>query len=290
MSGELVLGGSGLLGAALLAAAARDGVRAVGTSYSQSVPGLRQVNIQDQAQLRRLFEGVRPEVVYAPVANPNVEAIERDPSTRNLNVEAILQAAHLAQKLGARFVFYSSDYVFDGVNGPYRETDLPAPINEYGRQKLEVEKALETMSDCLVLRVTVVFGWQRQPKNFAQRTVMTLREGKPLVVPNDQLGSPSYAPNVAEASRELALNGRRGLYHLAGVDVISRYDFARALARGFGLPADLISPAKTSELGQLARRPLQAGMHVDKATRHLDRVRLLGHEQAIQRMRKEEPT
>jgi len=162
----------------------------------------------------------------------------------------------------ARFVYFSTDYVFDGRGGPYAEDDPPNPLSVYGRAKEEAERTLtEALGEAqLTVRTTWVFGPERQGKNFAYQLAKTLGAGRPLVCPSDQVSNPSYGPDVARAVIALTEEGRSGLVHVAGPDRIDRVRFARSLANAFGLDAGLIEARTTAELGQPAARPLDGGL------------------------------
>ena len=238
-------------------------MRVVGTGFHQPLPGLRQLDVTDAEALWSFVKTTRPATIFLPAANPNVDLCETDPaSTRIINVESVGRVAELAAELNARVVFYSSDYVFDGKSGPYAETDLPNPICEYGRQKLEAEELLRSIlpENHLILRVTVVYGWEQNGKNFLARMVRTLREGRTMRVPNDQIGTPTLVDDIADASWTLAGLGANGTMHLAGPDLVDRFSFARQAAQVFGLDPELLRPVTTPELKQIAPRPLRAGM------------------------------
>lgn len=290
MSRELVIGASGLIGSYLYRSARNAGSAVVGTYWTHPAPGLRFLDIRDMRAVEKLLEEVNPEVIYLPAAQPNVDWVEAHPrESWSVNVEGPLGLIRLLRRSEKKLVYYSSDYVFDGEAGPYDESAPPRPINEYGRQKLVVEQSIQESLDLwLILRVTVVYGWERQGKNFAERALRTLRAGEPLKAPVDQLGNPTYAPNLTEASRELALGGAVGVFHVAGPDRVSRYEFAQELAKVFGLDDGKVIPVTTLELNQRAKRPLNAGMVVTKAQSVL-RVRLLGYKEGLERMKSEGP-
>lgn len=279
MPGQIVvIGASGLVGSHLLRVGQSKGLPVLGTSFRQHLPGLRPLDITDADAVAALLGSVRPGVIFYPAANPNVDLCEADPEgTRRVNVAPVQKVAEIAAALGSRVVFYSSDYVFDGRNGPYVEGDSPNPISEYGRQKLAAEEVLRRIlpTNHLILRITVVYGWEHQGKNFVARLVRTLREGRSMRVPDDQIGSPTLVDDIAEASWSLATMDADGTFHLAGPDLVDRFTFAQEAARVFGLDAELIEPVSTAELAQAAPRPLRAGMAAAKAETLLNR-KLMG--------------
>ena len=212
---------------------------------------------------------------------------EHPAETRAVNVDPLPGLAVAAAETGARLVFFSSDYVFSGEAGPYSEDDPTGPVNEYGRQKLLAEAALAASScDWLALRVTVVFGPEPKAKNFVARLARELGAGRRLRVPDDQWGSPTYAPDLAEAAVQLAEHGERGVVHLCGPEVVNRLELAREAALAYRLDPELIDGVPTAALGQKARRPLRAGMKTAKARALLGRE-LLDYRAALRRMARE---
>ena len=211
----------------------------------------------------------KPDVVFFPAGFTWVDGCEQDPAkARASNLDQPLNLGRVAAEIGSKFVYYSTDYLFDGVAGPYDELAPPNPLNVYGQAKLEAEEALaNTLGELLLIaRTSWVFGPERQGKNFAYQLVKTLRSGRPLTVPSDQISSPSYGPDVAEASVRLVENRRSGVYHVVGPEVMSRPEFAVAIAKAFGVDRSPIESKTTAELGQGAPRPLNGGFLALKLT------------------------
>lgn len=264
-----VIGGSGQIGGWLLRALEARGHDAAGTYATVPYPGLTHLDATDFEAAASWATSLRPDVIFYPAGFTWVDGCERDPSrARNANLEQPLNLARAAGKLGARFVYFSTDYVFDGLSGPYTETSPTNALSVYGQSKLEAEQALATeLGDrALILRTTWVFGPEKQGKNFAYQLAKTLAVGKPLVCPSDQRSNPSYGPDIATAAVALAGSGESGIIHVAGPDVMARDEFARGLASGFGLDERLIEARPTAALGQGAPRPLNSGL----LTRRLD--------------------
>jgi dTDP-4-dehydrorhamnose reductase len=267
VSVQLVIGASGQVGGHLLDHLQKEGRPAIGTCRQHPRAGLHQLELQDRQAVTDLLDRFEPDIVYLPAALANVDFCELHPNEAyKTNVLGTCSVVSLVNLIGAKLVYFSSDYVFDGLNGPYSETDPARPGCEYGRQKLLSEHYIALHAkNYLIVRTTVVYGWERQGKNFIQRLIDTLRIGQRIRVPIDQVGSPTYAPNLAEAVVELAIGGATGLFHVAGPKLANRYELAVAAAQAFGLDSGLIIPVRTAELEQAAVRPLQAGMRVNKA-------------------------
>ena len=258
-----MIGGSGQIGSWLINRLEARGHVAVGTYATVPFPGLFPIDSANFDASAAWVRDQRPDVVFYPAGFTWVDECERDPARcRAANLEQPMNLARAAAKVGARFVYFSTDYVFDGENGPYDESSRPNPLSEYGRVKREAEVALaEELGDkALTLRTTWVYGPERQGKNFAYQLVRNFAEGKPLNCPSDQISSPSYGPDVALAAVILAEQERSGIIHVSNPEVLNRVDFARDVMRAMGLDPALIVGKTTLELGQTARRPLNSGL------------------------------
>ncbi len=260
----LILGGSGQVGGALLGEARRRGLNAVGTYRTSPTPGLTAWGGGLDA-LAGLLDAFDPwGVVYAAGMN-NVDASEGN------EVEADRWNAGVPAEIARRcrgcrrFAYFSTEYVFDGCSGPYGEEEVVNPLSTYGRSKARGEAAvLSADPSALVLRTTVVYGPEAQEKNFVARLRRELGRGERMRVPRDQVSSPTYNEDLAARTLDLLAAKASGIWHVAGPEVMDRFAFARLAAATFGLDPALLEPAATGELGQLARRPLQAGLRTDK--------------------------
>ena len=284
-----MIGASGLVGAHLLRAFRELG-EVVGTYHSHWQEGLEPLDITDRQRVAALIQRLRPGVVLCPAAIPSVELCELQPEvTRRVNVEGMRNVIEAVGASGGCLVYFSSDYVFDGARGPYSEDDATRPINEYGRQKLECERLVEEkLRDFLVVRTSTVYGWEEQGKNFVMRLLREMGAGREVRVPCDQMGTPTYAPNLALAVRELVSVGHRGVYHVVGSERVDRYRLALMAAEVFGLDSSLLVPVDTRTLGQAAPRPLDCTMRCDKA-RAVLQTPLLPARQGLEAMRAAAP-
>lgn len=259
----LVIGAAGLVGRHVRSAfAGRD---VVATHHRKPVAGAESLDITDAAAVRALIGRTRPDVVVLAAAEPYVERCEREPeATRRVNVDGARGVAKGAAEVGALLVVFSSEYVFDGHDGPYAEEHPTAPINEYGRQKVAVEAIARDLPRHLVCRTSGVFGWDDERKNFACQVIDHLRAGRRFVVPSDQVITATYAPSLGTALRDLVDGGHAGVFHVAGPRVLPRVEIARGVARAFGLDASLIDERPTAELGYAAPRPRSAGLSTER--------------------------
>lgn len=258
-----MIGASGLVGGALVRALERAGSRVTAAAHSRPVPGGVTLDVRERGEVERAVAAAAPDVVFwAVVAPGGVDACEADPAgARRLEVEGLGHVAAAAARAGARVVYCSSDYVFDGRAGPYAEDATPAPLSAYGRAKLEAERALAASgARGLIVRTTAVYGWDRASRNFAMQVWERLGAGERLSVPEDQWCNPTLAEYLAEATLRLVQLEVDGIVNVVGADRLTRADLGRHLARAMALDPALIVPVATAALGQAAPRPLQGGL------------------------------
>lgn len=263
----LVVGGTGLVGNALVRAwSSRGHEVAAATYHCHPSPGFVRLDMQDEGAVRKAVELFAPAVVAVPAANPHVDYCETHPAeTRAVNVTGTLNVARAAKDLGARLVFYSSDYVFDGKKGSYVEEDARSPLNEYGRQKMETEDGVLGMDPRnLVIRTSGAYGWQWEPKNFVLQLRQRLGAGQPFAVAKDLLYNPTYAENLAAVTADLVEAGASGIFHVVGADPITRYDFALLAATAWGLDTSRIEAAPLSRFASPTLRPARSSLLTDK--------------------------
>src|SRR5262249_15587599 len=203
-----------------------------------------------------------------------------------INRDAPAAAARAAAKRGAGFVYFSSEYVFDGEAGPYSEDDPVNPQSVYALSKLEGERRVASENPrAAIIRTTVVYRPERQGKNFVYQVLRRARAGEPIRVPSDQRSSPTYNVDLAAATLELIERDFQGVLHLAGPDVLDRHAFALEVCRAFELDTARVEGITTESLRQPARRPLRAGLVIDRA-RALLRTPLRGPAEALADMRR----
>ncbi len=265
MKRALVIGASGLVGGAVARAGVARGWQVQGTSTTGGATEVK-LDIRDRLAVDQLVDSVEPHAVFLPAAKSYADFCETQPELSwDINVRGTSNVLEAAKRGNAKLVFFSSDYVFDGEAGPYAERDVARPICEYGRQKLESERIISWKSpDALIIRTTVVYGIERHGKNFIYRLVRTLSQGDELIVPEDQVGSPTHVDDLAESVWRLVELNQSGLFHVAGTDLADRREFAIHAAEVFGFDPGKVRGVDTASLRQAAPRPLRAGMLMNK--------------------------
>ena len=273
----LVTGANGLVGSRVVArlAAAGEKVVAAGRGSGRSVPaGIEyvEVDLLRPEALRELIASAAPRAVIHCAAMTDVDACEADPvQAWAVNTRATEAAALGCREARARLVALSTDYVFDGQGGPYSEDDPPNPRGVYARTKRAGEEAALLLApDCAVARVAVVYsGWPGGKRTFATAAAEQLLLGKEVRAFHDQVVSPTLADNAAEMTIGLWRSGQRGIWHCAGASIVSRVEFARALARKLGADERLVVPVPMSAAKLAAPRPARSALDVGRIRRLL---------------------
>lgn len=198
----------------------------------------------------------RPDWVVHTAAATDVDGCERNPNhAMAVNAEGTGRVAEGCRRVGAGLVYLSTDYVFDGLKGaPYSEEDAPAPLNAYGRSKLEGELATRTLAPrWLIIRTAWLYGVHG--RNFVKTILGKLKAGEPLRVVDDQVGSPTYAADLADAVALLLSRGLTGVYHVTNSGTCSWLEFAGEILRLSGIPSTSLTRITSRELDRPARRP-----------------------------------
>ncbi len=274
----LITGANGLLGQQLVKVFRHDyEVHALGLQpeprLSDKNFAYHQGDIADRQKLRDLVQALVPNFVMNAAAFTDVDGSETQRELCwKINVTGVDNLVYAAQKVHARLVHVSTDYVFDGKNGPYREDDRPNPLGFYARSKLAGENVLiNSEANGAIARTMVLYGAGHEIRpNFVTWLIAQLRNGKSVRVVDDQFGNPTLASELARALRTLAESGRNGVYHISGSEAIDRYHFVVKIAEVFDLDASLIQPIQTSDLKQAAPRPLRSGFDISKAVTELN--------------------
>lgn len=221
---------------------------------------LPEVDITDNACVEAFFDKVKPEAVIHCAAYTNVDGAESDKELcRAINRDGTLNVAKAAQKHGAKLVYISTDYVFDGEGTEPFEADSPkAPCNHYGVTKLEGEvEASENCEKCFIVRISWVFGING--KNFVKTMIRLAKEREELTVVCDQTGSPTYTPDLSELICEMIKTEKYGVYHATNENYCSWAEFATEIMRLAGEKTKII-PVASSEYKTVAVRPLNSRM------------------------------
>jgi dTDP-4-dehydrorhamnose reductase len=254
-----LFGASGLLGKDLVQALCEEQL----TSLSS-----RDADIRDQKRIEQVIRDSRPESIILSAAYTDVDGCEKNRDLAfAVNHQGAINVASAAHVAGARLIFLSSDYVFDGAKEtPYEISDRRHPINVYGETKARAEaQLLELFPDVCIVRTSWLFG--HGGKCFPA-TILMLATPKPekptpeLSVVNDQRGSPTFTRDLASAVAQLCKQGAQGIIHATNSGGCTWYEFAREIVRLSRLPAT-VKPVTTAEFPRPAKRPAYSVLSPD---------------------------
>ena len=269
----LVIGGSGFVGRYLVRRLSENADHEVSGTFLSRPPGddgnaWHRVDLIDSDGLERVFMASQPEVVVHLAAIADVGTAERDPgSARAVNVGGTSEIVRLCRQGGSRQVFVSTEYVFDGRRGFYREDEPPSPNTQYGRTKQEAEQEVARLgSGGSVVRTSIVYGWPLQRhRNFVPVLIERLRSGQPYRASTSVMRSPVYVEHLVEGLARLVEESHAGVHHIAGRDWVSMYDFALAVATEFRAGPVPGASGGWRIAGARRRRPAGAGLLNDHA-------------------------
>lgn len=229
-------------------------------------------NITERDKIKQAVYNFMPDVIINAAAYTNVDLSETERETAwKINVKGVEHLAETARVIDAQIIHISSDYIFDGKNGPYSENDKPNPLGYYGRTKLASENVLKISGSLYtILRTNVLYGVVSKGKaDFVEWLINTVRSGKPVRIVDDQVSNPTFIDDLVQAISKVIEFRKYGVYNIGGKEFLSRYEFTEIIAEYFNLDKLLITPIKTEELNQAARRPLKSGLITLKAEAEL---------------------
>ena len=233
----------------------------------------KDLDITDGPAIEQLIMEQRPAIIVHAAAMTQVDQCElHKQDCYNINVTATRFIIDAAKAIGARLIFVSTDFVFDGNNGPYTENDEPAPVNYYGSTKLVAEKAvMESGLDYAIARTILVYGSVPATgrTNIVGFVRQNLEANKPIKMVTDQVRTPTFVDDLARGIILIIEKNGKGIYHLSGEQEMTPYDIAIETAKFFGLSEDLISKASSNDIKQPAVRPAKTGFNISKAKKEL---------------------
>jgi dTDP-4-dehydrorhamnose reductase len=283
--------GAGLLGSKLIEHLAGKGEihgADVDNSLGEIGCEFHTVDITDRKAVSELISKVKPAAVFHTAAMTNVDRCELDKNLAlRVNGTASGHIALACAKANAHLCYISTDYVFDGKKGMYREDDPPKPLSAYGESKLLGETEVRCLGDrwkWLIARSSILYGAYRKRFNFASWIIDEVKAAHPIRIVTDQVGSPTLADDLAAAVVDLWRKGATGTFNVAGREPVSRYDFALKTCDVFGLDRALVTPVRTGELRQRAQRPENSSLDVSKVETALGR-RMLDVRGGLERMK-----
>ena len=276
----LITGSNGLLGQKLVDLLSKEeNIRLIATAKGDNrLPNqegyvYQSLDITDSQEVNEVFAAYKPQIVIHTAAMTNVDTCESDlEGCESLNVKAVEYIVEACEKQGSFLCHLSTDFIFDGADGPYDEEATPNPISIYGESKLKAEKIIQASSiRWAIARTVLVFGIvpDMSRTNIILWVKKSLEEGKQINVVTDQFRTPTLAEDLAIGCWLIAQKEAEGIFNISGEELLTPYEMAIQTAEYFHLPKELIKPADSSTFTQPAKRPPRTGFILDKAKRVL---------------------
>ena len=276
----LITGSNGLLGQKLLHKLRGDNnVELIATSKGTNRVSEKNnytyfdLDITNENSVAKLISEKKPNVVINTAAMTNVDLCEDNKAECDaLNVNAVQYLADACQQIDAHFIHISTDFIFDGEDGPYKEEDKPNPLSYYGLSKLKSEQLLEAHAvKWTILRTIIVFG---VGENLSKSNIVlwakgALAKGDPLNIIDDQFRAPNLAEDLADACILAAKKKAYGIFNASGKDIMSIYEIVERIAKHYGKSTDNLNKISTATLKQKAGRPPKTGFILDKSRNEL---------------------
>lgn len=293
----LITGSNGLLGQKLVKLLVENpDIELLATSNGENRISKFDINYQslDITKLEEVDLVINefcPDVVINTAAMTNVDACENDrENCWKINVDAVKYLLDACERVQAQLIHLSTDFVFDGETGPYKEEDKPNPLSYYGESKYAAEKLLQNSQykNWSIARTIIVYGIA---ENMSRTNIVlwakgALESGQELTIVDDQFRSPTWADDLAMGCWLIAKNRATGIFHLSGKDQMSILDLVKRVAEFFNLDASKVTPIKSSSLNQAAKRPPVTGFVLDKAISEIG-YNPLTFEEGLEQLQKE---
>ncbi|TCC92270.1 SDR family oxidoreductase [Pedobacter frigiditerrae] len=233
-----------------------------------------EMDILNPIQVRTVIEQYKPDGIIHTAAMTNVDTchIERE-AAYQLNVIATQTLVSLCEEFNIHFIHLSTDFVFDGADGPYDEAAKPNPVSYYGETKLQAEELVITSNaKCAILRTILVYGIvsDMSRSNIVLWAKSALEKGNPLNIVNNQYRMPTFAEDLADACLLAVETEAQGIFHISGKDMMSVVELVYRVADFYKLDKSLINEVSAATLNQAAKRPLKTGFILDKAMTELN--------------------
>ncbi|MFM7006130.1 MAG: SDR family oxidoreductase [Flavobacteriales bacterium] len=272
----LITGSNGLLGQKLVASCLSKNLFFLATSSganrNSKCPAdlYTPLDITDEQQIQAVLGASEATHVIHTAAMTNVDQCELQPEACDLvNRQAVQMLAKYCAQNGVHLQLLSTDFVFDGTAGPYKETDQPNPLSVYARSKVEAERVLQNTAGLSysIVRTIIVYG---TAENLSRSNLIlwakeALKKGEPLQIVDDQFRAPTWAPDLAWACLRICELNETGIFHIAGPETLSIYQIVERIAAFYGLSMQQVSKLSSFTLQQPAKRPPVTGFVLDKA-------------------------
>lgn len=253
----MVTGASGLLGKKMTKIMSNEH-EVFGTGLTKIKENMARMDLHDFEQIKQSFDDISPEVVIHTAALTNVNYCEQNPREAKLvNSDATLFLAKLCKARKTKLVYVSTDYVFDGASGPYDESSIPYPLQIYGFTKYLGEAIMNTSENNIVARIGILHGYNDEydKDTFTRRIINSREESDKIYLDDYRIKYPTLIDDVSGCVNQLVNTEARGIFHLAGTNGVTRFQWAREVAEVFSLDSSKFSPDKELDQQNLSKLP-----------------------------------
>jgi len=284
-----ITAGSGLLGKALIETCPNE-FKLSATyfpnkpdSFPESV-NFFELNITNKDKVLKCIRKIKPDVIIHTAAIGSVDFCEKNKDISWVtNVDGTKNIIEAAKECNSKIIYISSNAVFDGSNPPYKEEDEINPISYYGETKVICERLVKNSElKSVIIRAILMYGWNNslERQNMVTWILDSISKGVPLKIVNDIYSNPLLSLNCADAIWAVVKKEKTGIFHVAGSDCVSRYDFALKIAKIFNLDKSMLAPVPNSYFTEIAPRPRNTCLCTDKMEREL-KIKSIGIEEGL---------
>ena len=277
----LITGSNGLLGQKIVKICLKRGVEFLatsnGTNRNQECPSERylEMDITNQPKIAEIFTNYKPTHIIHTAALTNVDYCELNPEEcQEVNVLATQKLWNEAQKINAHFQLLSTDFIFDGLTGNYKETDEPSAVSIYGQSKVDAEHVLinSQNKNWSIARTIIVYGTANNLSrtNIVLWSIDALTKGDPMKIIDDQFRMPTWADDLAWGCLEICRRDKTGIFHLCGPELMAVNEIVFRIAKHLGKSTENVEIISSSTLNQPAKRPPRTGFDLTKSRTELD--------------------
>ncbi|KKP37152.1 MAG: dTDP-4-dehydrorhamnose reductase, dTDP-4-dehydrorhamnose reductase [Candidatus Peregrinibacteria bacterium GW2011_GWF2_33_10] len=237
--------------------------------------------------LEKTLGEYKPDIILLAAAYTHVDGCEQNPElSYSINYKGTVNVADYCKKFDTKLIFLSTDYVFDGENGPYNEDDKTNPLNVYGQHKLDSEIYIKNnLKNYLILRTAWLADTKYDDKNYVAQVLKKLKNNETVKAVDDQFGNPTLTRNLVKNMETLLEKNISGLYHLCGTATIDRFTYTQKIANIFGFDKNLVLKAKSSDFPSTAKRPRHGGLNTSKIQKNSG-IKLLNVKEMLEIMKK----
>lgn len=276
----LITGSNGLLGQNIVNLLLKTNASFLAVSKGENrnpelIGNYVSLDLTTEEEIQELSSKFSPKYIINTAALTNVDLCEDEKELCDvLNVRAVESLLSWAETSQSKLVHLSTDFIFDGENGPYEEEDKPNPLSYYGKSKLDSERVLleSNYKNWSILRTIIVYGVvpNMSRSNIVIWAIGALLKGDEMNIVNDQFRSPTYAEDLALACLAVCEKDEKGIFHVSGPEVYSIYDFVKSIADVLNVSSDMVKAISSTTLNQKAHRPPKTGFSNQKAKERLD--------------------